>query len=438
MFRKLQTQMTLFGVCMTGFLLILFSALCLRLILDNLASTGYQSFLSEMNGDILHLQEKDDISLSWIGQLQENSNLQLFLYDNQTPLYAQTYISRSLEKEVSSEEQEQLAEEVIEYAAAQYALDIRLPINSHITEHNEFSFLSAAGERYYASVGRVPKKNGQLGFVILYPLAEQQRKSIQIILGICILDIISLALLILFFWYFTAAMIRPLKEAQEKQALFIASASHELRAPLAVWQSGLEVLSKTEDFEERAHFTRLLHEEGMRMKHLVDELLMLARSDSQEMELNKEKCQPDSLLLDIYEKSEPVAAKKNIYLSVDLPEELMEDVWLDTQRITQALEILISNAISYTPREGKVRLSLKQGKQRLDFVVSDTGCGIPDQEKTRIFERFYRCDQSRTDKEHFGLGLCIAKEIADAHGGEIWVEDAPGGGSCFTLRLPAK
>ncbi len=438
MFKKLQIQMTLFGACITSLILVSFSVFCFHLIRDNLKSTSYQSFLSEMNTDILHLQEQESLSLRWIGQLQENSNLLFFLYDNQNPLYVQNYISRSQDEESAASIQDELPEEVMDYAANQYALDIRLSVKGQLTEHVEFSFQSKAGEQFYASVGRIPKENGQFGFVILYPLAAQQEKSAQILLMVCILDVISIGLLFLFFWYFTAKMIRPLKEAQEKQTLFIASASHELRAPLAVWMSGLEVLSKTDDREERQHFTHLLVDEGVRMKHLVDELLMLARSDSRKLQLNRQRCQPDSLLLDVYEKSEPVAAKKSIHLSIELPEELMEDAFLDMQRMTQALEILISNALSYTPAQGQVRLSLYQERQRLCFMVSDTGCGIPDREKTKIFERFYRCDQSRTDKEHFGLGLCIAKEIVEAHGGEILVTDAPGGGSCFRIWLPIK
>lgn len=436
MFKKLQLQMTLLGVGATGFLLVVFSVLCLRLTLDNLASTSYQSFLSEVNTDILHLQEQEDISLRWLGQIQESSSLLLFLYDNQNPLYTQQYINRALEAGDPEVSAEALADEVIRWVAERYSLDIRVSSVSRLTEHTEFTFRPENGGRYYASVGRVPRESGQLGFVILCPLAAQQKTGLTLILTVCALDVVSLALLLLFFRKFTANMIRPLKEAQEKQALFIASASHELRAPLAVWLSGLEVLSKTEDPGERGHFTRLLQEEGVRMKRLVEELLLLARSDSREMALRRERCQPDSLLLDVYEKSEPVAAKKKLRLSVELPEELLEEADLDGQRITQALEILISNAISYTPEGGRVTLSLRREKQKLCFLVSDTGCGIPDQEKTRIFERFYRCDQSRTDREHFGLGLCIAKEIVDAHGGELWVEDVPGGGSRFCIRIP--
>lgn len=438
MFKKLHIQMTAFCTCMTGLLLLFLTGLCLRLTLDNQKTTSYQAFLSEMNTDILHLQEQEDISLRWLGQLQEKSRLKVFLYDNQRLLYTHSYLAGLTKDSSSSEAEEQLAAEVIDYAAKQYALDIRIVVNRQLTEHVEFPFTSSSGNRYYASVGQIPKSNGQLSFLMLYPVLEQQQRGRQMILTFALLDLGAILVLLVFFWYCTGKMIRPLEEAREKQTIFIASASHELRAPLAVWLSGLEVLAKADTREEREHFINLLQGEGVRMKHLVDEMLMLAGSDSQGIRLHKKSCQPDSLLLDIFEKSEPVAAKKGIRLSVDLPEELLEEAFWDPERVTQALEVLVSNALSYTPQKGRVGLSLRKEKQRLCFMVSDTGCGIPDGEKEKIFERFYRCDQSRTGKGHFGLGLCIAREIVAAHGGEIWVEDAPGGGSRFCISLPAK
>ena len=97
----------------------------------------------------------------------------------------------------------------------------------------------------------------------------------------------------------------------------------------------------------------------------------------------------------------------------------------------------MDNALSYTPSGGKVSLSLTFRKpSSLLFCISDTGCGVPHGEKKRIFDRFYRSEKAHTDKEHFGLGLCIAKEIISAQKGSIWVEDSEGAGSRFYVRLP--
>lgn len=145
--------------------------------------------------------------------------------------------------------------------------------------------------------------------------------------------------------------------------------------------------------------------------------------------------EPDTLLLNLYEAFQPIAAEKNIALSITLPEENTPTLTGDKERITQVLSILLHNALSYTPAGGSVRLILTCHGKNILFSVEDNGPGIPDTEKERIFERFYRSDKSRSKKGHFGLGLCIAAEIIHAHRGKISVKDTPGGGSTFIVAL---
>lgn len=253
----------------------------------------------------------------------------------------------------------------------------------------------------------------------------------------CIAGFSAILLLFIFSWYFTKRMIIPLENNQKEQLIFTASASHELRSPLTVLRSGIEVLRQTKDPRERNHFLDLMYEESTHMQNLINSLLLLANADSRHMPLNMENCQPDSLLINIYEKYESIAIKKQIALSINLPEEFLPDCYCSREKITQAFSILMNNALSYTPSGGKICISLKFTKPYLVFSFSDTGCGIPDSEKNLIFKRFYRSEQSHTDKEHFGLGLCIAKEIVNAHKGKIWVEDnGSSTGSCFYVKLP--
>lgn len=107
----------------------------------------------------------------------------------------------------------------------------------------------------------------------------------------------------------------------------------------------------------------------------------------------------------------------------------------DKERIEQVLSILLDNAISYTPSEGRISLSLETTSDKYLLQVSDNGIGIPDTEKEAVFDRFYRCDKSHKDKSHFGLGLCIAQEIIYMHKGKLRVEDTPGGGATFVVVL---
>ena len=150
---------------------------------------------------------------------------------------------------------------------------------------------------------------------------------------------------------------------------------------------------------------------------------------------HKKPAELDTLLLSAYEKFEPLARKKSISISISLPDKIIPPCPCDKERIEQVFSILLDNAISYTPPEGRISLSMEASMERLSFRVSDNGAGIPDAEKKAVFGRFYRCDKSHKDKSHFGLGLCIAQEIIHMHKGKLWIEDTPGGGATFVVVL---
>ena len=171
------------------------------------------------------------------------------------------------------------------------------------------------------------------------------------------------------------------------------------------------------------------------MSKLIDDMLLLTTADTGGWSIKAAPVEPDTLLLNLYEAFLPVAAEKNISLSITLPEEAVPTITGDKERITQVLSILLHNALSYTPQKGSVRLILACHGKNICFSVEDNGPGIPDAEKEQIFERFYRSDRSRSKKGHFGLGLCIAAEIVHAHHGRILIKDTPGGGSTFMVLL---
>lgn len=175
--------------------------------------------------------------------------------------------------------------------------------------------------------------------------------------------------------------------------------------------------------------------EGKRMSRLIDDMLTLSGTDSSHFTIHKTTVELDTLLLSAYEKFEPLAIKKCISLRITLPDQLIPPCSCDKERIEQVLSILLDNALSYTPSGGKICLSLQTSSDKLILRVADHGIGIPDSEKKAVFERFYRCDKSHKDKNHFGLGLCIAQEIIHMHRGKLWVEDTPGGGATFVVVL---
>ena len=133
--------------------------------------------------------------------------------------------------------------------------------------------------------------------------------------------------------------------------------------------------------------------------------------------------------------TEPLAARQELTLSLDLPEHPIPSVTGDEEKLMQLLSILLSNALSYTPKGGSITIRLKtQGRAHL-LSVEDTGIGITKEDQPHIFDRFYRTEKSRSTKGHFGLGLSIAYEIVTAHGGKIEVEDNTPNGSIFTVTL---
>ena len=172
------------------------------------------------------------------------------------------------------------------------------------------------------------------------------------------------------------------------------------------------------------------------MSRLIGDMLTLSSSDSKAWVLQKQPVELDMLLLEVYEAHYPLAKEQGIALTLSLYEQNVPSMNLDRDRINQVLSILLDNARNHTPAPGKIELELTVHRKNVQIRVSDTGPGVPDDEKRRIFERFYRSEKSRSHRGHFGLGLSIAVEIVKKHNGRIWVQDATIGGAEFVVELP--
>ncbi len=428
MFQKLHRQMTWFCTAVTGVILVAMTLLCLLFSESSIRQNARQSFLNDLNSVISYLENQTVISHQWLSKAEGNQRLYLDLYDNGAPL-----LHNSLAK---TEERRSLTALARKIAAEEYGLDALLPVaNSVLVQSVEFSMEDETGQEYYAAAAAFPRQGGTLSAIAVYPLAERNRQIVTQRLLFAAIDLLGLFSLVVFAWGFTGRMLRPLEESRQKQTQFVAAASHELRSPLAVMLSNLSALEKAEP-AERQKFEENIRAEGNRMSRLVDDMLALANADSHSWSMRKEQVEADTLALNVYERFLGSAGEKRIHLSVSLPEESLPRYEWDGGRVEQALSVLLDNALSYTPPEGSIELILeRQPGNRVKFTVRDTGPGVPDSEKERIFERFYRADTARKDREHFGLGLCVAKEIAELHKGKLWVEDAPGGGAAFCLLL---
>lgn len=425
MFQKVHFRLAALCAGITIFILLAMSLGYLYISEQGLKNSSYISFQNDMNTLISNLEQQTVITHEWLTKIEDHGKYQINVIDNGVPF---------LFNERNSEQEKQLFQTAWNYYEQHFEI---VPVSAaYNTYHTEFAFSSTGGaEDYYACAAISERNGGTFQVMILSsmaPLKSQMRSQRFLFLG---LDILAVILLSLFAWHFTRRLLRPLEENQKNQAQFIASASHELRTPLAVILSCASAAGQAAE-KERAHFLDSIQTEGMRMSGLIDDMLLLTSADSFRWTVQKEPVELDTLLLDTFEAFEPLAREKSIRLSAELPETLIPSVCCDRERILQVLSALLHNAISYTPAGGSIHLSLSMEGKKIRLSVADNGIGIPDSEKTHIFERFYRSDRSRSQKGHFGLGLCIAQEIVQAHHGQLLVSDTPGGGSTFTVLLP--
>ena len=216
---------------------------------------------------------------------------------------------------------------------------------------------------------------------------------------------------------------------------FIANASHELRTPLTVINGFLEIATMQPelDLSIRQSHTKLMTEQGERMQRLVEDMLTLSRLESMEYSVRHERVNMRVLLDQLLEEAEALSAGRHqISLEFDGP-----DLYGSTDEIRSALINLITNAIRYTPEDGKIKLIWKNFPQGPKFTVQDSGIGISAEHISRLTERFYRVDKSRSrETKGTGLGLAIVKHVLLRHDANLVIESTPGVGSKFCVQFP--
>lgn len=321
-----------------------------------------------------------------------------------------------------------LLEEMKQESAIQSAMEVEEK-NLIGESRTVYSIKGEMGELYYG----IHSTTYHVGsFVYDLILIHPQSSIWAILKADCILYpfvwLIMLVLMHVLSRFLIDKALQPVEMTMKSQKDFIASASHELKTPLAVIQANTEAM-------ESGTKQKIILDECSRMSGLIKSMLSLASSDAGNWKMDIRETNVDTLLIETWEAFSEMARKKNIRLNLDI-EESYPTIQCDKERISQVLGIFLDNAISYSPSGTAVQIGAKvQGKQ-LVFYVTDHGPGIPDSEKEKVFERFYSGDPSRTEKGHYGLGLSIAQEIAKLHRGKIDLKDTPGGGCAFEICLP--
>lgn len=229
-------------------------------------------------------------------------------------------------------------------------------------------------------------------------------------------------------------------ELDKSRREFVADVSHELRTPLTGIKGAVETVleNPTLDEDTKNNFLEMAIEECDRMTRLVGDLLVLSRLDNKKTSWKIETFDAERFIEHIYDVMS-VSAKERAQTLTMKCESDIPDVTADKEKLQQVIINIVSNAIKYTPRGGNVAITAKNSGEFFLISVSDNGIGIPKDDLPRIFERFYRVEKSRTsDAGGTGLGLAIAKEIIDAHGGDIKIDSEIGRGTHVDVFIPHK
>ena len=242
-------------------------------------------------------------------------------------------------------------------------------------------------------------------------------------------------------WFLVRKSTAPVERSIEHRRRFMADAAHELRTPLTVLRSRAEIaLQQPRAAVEYEEALRGIESEAKRLGTLVEDLLILARADAGERPIARERVYLDDLTLEAAGAASVVAQAKGVALDVDEFDEAL--VVGDPTLLRQLIMILLDNAVKFTDRGGHVRVRVGSPNERPLLVVEDTGVGITTEHLPHVFERFYRGDPARSrangnGADGAGLGLSIAKWIAEAHDAEIALVSAPGEGTRVSIRFAA-
>ena len=310
--------------------------------------------------------------------------------------------------------------------------------NTHSSQSGIFSFSTPDKHSYYGIQATAITKN--MDILDFYAIKESTssftflKEHLPFYLIVWLLVFIANLFLTRFL---ISKAIKPTEQTLRSQKEFIASASHELKAPLAVILASAECIGNdtTLSLKSKQH-TEVIDSECMRMSKLVQDLLLLSSVDANTWTLNKTNIDVDTLLINTYEKYEPICRQKGIQFKLNTSDELFPVLNADIDRLNQILSIFIDNAINYSLPKSEVSLDATVLKNTLVFSIKDHGTGIADKDKPFIFDRFFCADKSRTQKEHYGLGLSIAKKLVEMHKGKIELSDTLGGGCTFKISLP--
>ena len=315
--------------------------------------------------------------------------------------------------------------------------------------------VSFSSDRQLRQVTERIERNQQiLGYLrVSHPWFEVTKPIQQLLLDLAIGLIVMVSSVAAIGWFLSGLAMQPIKESYQRLKQFTADASHELRNPIAVIQTSVQSAIAYPEPARQQQQLKVIERLTQRLGNLVNDLLFLARSDSEKVQLNAKPLPLDALLLEVIEEQRLSADQKEIFLTLQIEETQLETTEPESESFTllgdwdqlaRLFTNLISNALEYTASQTEkiVTVKLRSLKiDRLDYLqieIKDTGVGIAEKELPHLFDRFYRVDPARSHQNTrgTGLGLAIAQVIAENHQGNITVESRLNKGTTFKVNLP--
>lgn len=273
-------------------------------------------------------------------------------------------------------------------------------------------------------------------FVFLDVTARQSILT-NLVYTFIVVGIVMLVVIFFISRFFANRSIAPVQEAFDKQKQFIADASHELKTPLAIINTNVDVLLSNEEdtIRNQSKWLRYIQSETERMSKLTGDLLYLTQMEEGRESALFSPFHASEAVENVILTMEAVIFEKEITLEYDIEPDIF--VRGSSEQLKQVAMILLDNAIKYTNPRGSINLKLKRQNQEMKLSVTNTGEGIAPEHLERIFDRFYRTDASRTrELGGYGLGLSIAKAIVEQHKGRIYAKSTPKEKTTFSVHLP--
>lgn len=453
MFPKLEKKLVILYTLSTGLILTLILAAAFLFYLSSQSSRQKSVFQDQLFTLMSKLQTDSLFSDSYLAQLEAKNHLAIYIEENDSPFFFPgSYKTRT--------KRSRLFEHVEELAKAEGIFPNSHPISSNLLQSSILQITGDERDMYLGNILVIQTSGGYKKLILLQDITANKGQAVRTLIFYIFIDCIGILLLFLTGRWFVRRSLKPLEETYEKQQDFVAAASHELRSPLAVIQTTADAIADAPEEGER--LLQVIRKECQRGSSLVKNLLLLASADQNNWAVKKSYFEMDEMLLHLLEVYEPLCLSKCGRIRLELPDEPIPAVMADPELCRQILTVLLDNAVAYglgmmgqmhppkrtvdTPQvypdgslicgnEGLILLRAESLRSHVLVSVIDHGPGISDEEKKRIFDRFYRRDQARNQKEHFGLGLSIAAKLAEMQGIGLEVEDTAGGGSTFRVKI---